>query len=818
MTSACILRAVLCATVAWAGTTSTQPSSSRPRRWIPLDRLVGYETEGKGVQLRGVSGEGGGERILRLGFVSSDVVRLHGAAVGDFSRPGDCQLAVRAEPGPDGSVRLRPADVGDAAASVVVSRFPLTLAVKDRQGRERLRVTGIALDPGSSAKGPGDVRQVEGWRLRLRASDGEAFYGFGERFNAVNQRGQTVQIWGVDAGMGSFLGIRATAYKNSPFFISSRRYALFWDSSYRLDYDVGASKPDEVCVVADGPIFDVYAFCHEDPKASLTALSDLTGRPLLPPRWAFAPWMGREAGAWRRKGLVKDDAVGEMLDVVKRFERLDIPHTAIYAEGPGAGDARLYHGLRGTGIRVFGWHSPTPDQWGNVKRGVDKREVFKRVLLRRRDGSIFTVPRGCFRQGHAYFDFTDPETLECIRAEFRDWLKLGLAGTMVDDGDDVPIDAAFHNGETGRRMHNRYHYHYHRTFHQVFREARGDDFVLFARAAGPGCQRFVCFFAGDHPESFDGLESVIHGGLSFGASGFPFWGSDVGGLLPRPLQPLTAPVYMRWVAFAALSPLMRCHGCSPREPWWFGQQAVDVYKQYAWLRMNLLPTIYSLAVEARRTGVPLMRLAYLEFPDDVEARRVERAYCFGPDLWFVPVTTAEATSRVYLPGEGAWTDLWTGETLRGGRWVERPTPYGREPLLLRRGAILLAALEDRALRWGRSMTPGKRSCVVATATNEAPSRRTLHLGPKRSITVESRRSADVWTLSVKEAWPDVGGFVVYAAGPRRVEWSGRRIVRVAEPGQPTATAPVERWWYDETQRSIKVIVRPDPTGQLRVVF
>jgi len=43
---------------------------------------------------------------------------------------------------------------------------------------------------------------------------------------------------------------------------------------------------------------------------------------------------------------------------------------------------------------------------------------------------------------------------------------------MVDDGDDVPLDALFHNGLTGRRMHNRFHYYYHKTFNQVFREVR----------------------------------------------------------------------------------------------------------------------------------------------------------------------------------------------------------------------------------------------------------------------------------------------------------------------------------------------------------
>lgn len=389
---------------------------------------------------------------------------------------------------------------------------------------------------------------------------------------------------------------------------------------------------------------------------------------------------------------------------------------------------------------------------------------------------------------------------------------------MVDDGDDVGVDTRFHNGRTGRRMHNRFHYDYHRTFNQVFREVRGDDFILFARAAGPGCQRFVAFFAGDHPESFDGLESAIHGGLSFAASGFPFWGSDIGGLLSRPFEPLTEPVYNRWVAFAALSPMMRAHGCSPREPWRFGPRAVAVYKHYAWLRMNLLPTIYSLAVEAHRTGVPIMRIGYLEFPDDPVARTIDRAYCFGPDLWFVPATNAEERIRVYPPGREAWTDIYTGRTLAAGHWVERPAKFGREPLLLRGGGILLAELEDKTLSWGGSMTGGKRLCIVATADAGGATERKIHLTPGRTVTLSAEKSGDAWVLRAKDAWPTVNGFVVYGPRPKSVEWAGRRISQADPRGAERSDKQAELWWYDDGQRSTKSLVRPDPKGVLRVVF
>ncbi len=813
MRSAGVDRAAIClimmsAATAWAG-----QDAGPARRWVRLDRLVGHQLADRVVRLTCATQNGKAECVLSLGFPQRQVVRAHASSQGDFAGTGAFRHEIDAVGGPEQDLRLQPRAGQDPAVRVVVHRRPFGLTVIGPSGDVLWRATEIALDAQAGTGTP-----PEGWRVRFSAAEGEAFYGFGERFNAVNQRGHSVQIWGADAGMGSFLGIRATAYKNTPFFLSSQRYALFWDSSYRLDCDMGKSRPDECVIVCDGPIFDVYVFGHPDPKSSLGFLSELTGKPLLPPRWAFAPWMGREAGAWRNTGHVKGDAIGEMLYVVQRFKELDIPHGALYAEGPSAANRRLYEELKDTDIRVLGWHMPAPDVSAIAQAGGGQRKDYEHVLVHRRDGSLFLVPKGSFLQGRPYFDFTHPETIKYVRLEFRDRLKLGLAGTMVDDGDDVPVDAVFHNGQTGRRMHNRYHVHYHRTFNQVFREVRGDDFILFARAAGPGSQQFVCFFAGDHPESFDGLESVIHGGLSFAASGFPFWGSDVGGLLPRPFEPLTEPVYKRWVALAAFSPLMRCHGCSPREPWRFTQRAVKVYKYYAWLRMNLLPTIYSLAVEAHRTGVPLMRLGYLEFPDDPNALSVERAYGFGPDLWFTPVTSADATTRVYLPGTGVWTDLRTGQTFQAGRWVQRPADYGAEPLFLRQGAILLATLEARGLCWGRSMTHGKRRCVVATTTADRPSRRTVYLTPDRSVELTATRNGKVWALAANGRWPEVGGFVVYGPRPNRVEWAGRVIAAIGKPDSKDVKRPTECWWYDTSQTAAKVLAKPSPTGELRVTF
>jgi tetratricopeptide (TPR) repeat protein len=75
-----------------------------------------------------------------------------------------------------------------------------------------------------------------------------------------------------------------------------------------------------------------------------------------------------------------------------------------------------------------------------------------------------------------------------------------------------------------------------------------------------------------------------------------------------------------------------------------------VARKYAELRYQLLPYTYTLAWEARATGMPLMRALWLHYPTDATARATGSEYLWGRDLLVAPVFTKGATSRdVYLP-------------------------------------------------------------------------------------------------------------------------------------------------------------------------
>ena len=581
--------------------------------------------------------------------------------------------------------------VKTADGTVIIRQEPFSISIYNAAGAQ---VTQIgAKDLAFRFDPDGKILATDFWN---RLDPSEAIYGFGEKYDRFNRNGSVLTLWGMDDWLGNGMGLRNTTYKPLPVFHSSRGYMVFDNSSYRLRADVGKTSPNQYRLTQQGPIFDYY-FWIGSPEKALQSYTALTGRPILPPKWAFGQWMGRGGGAWQSGPL--HDAVAEEENVVKRFAELDIPHSAIYAEGPSALSAPLNQFTAARGIKVLGYFMPAV------------RPVRQESLMPELKPDTLPVLR-CASENEArelgYVDFTNPNAMELCRRSWRQGLELGVAGSMVDYGDRVPEDAVFYNGAHGDRMHNSYYHDYQRTISDVFREKRGDDFILFGRGAAPGTQKWVGQFAGDHSSNFDGLRAVLTGALNLCACGFSTWGSDLGGYFGVP-EPA---VYIRWTQFGLFSPLMRWHGKAPREPWYYGAAAVANYQFCAWVRENLLNYIYNAAAVAHERGIPIMRSMAVAFPGERPLVAVRDEYMFGEDLLVAPVID-EHNSRAILFPSGLWTGLWDGKTVSGPANLESRVPLDKIPVYLRQGAVVPVHL-NRELQFGKSMTSGRVTALLVT--------------------------------------------------------------------------------------------------------
>ena len=523
----------------------------------------------------------------------------------------------------------------------------------------------------------------------------ESIFGFGERYDHFNQHGHILTLWGTDDWVGNTIGLLNQTYKPIPIYHSSREYMVFDNSSYRLRADIGKTHPEELRLTQQGSVFDYY-FWVGNPSDALQSYTELTGKPVLPPKWAFGPWMGRTGRGWNKPS---SNMIAEEEKVTKQFEELDIPHSAIYAEGGGNPESpELNAFMAARGIKVLSWFYPIISEATQAKLMPELKPAELPVLRT-------TDPWD-------HVDFSNPNAPELMRRVWNQRLTVGVAGSMIDFGDRVTEDAVFYNGKRGDEMHNFYSHDYHRTVAEIFREKRGDDFILFGRAAAPGNQKWVAQFGGDHASNFKGLQCGLTGALNLTSCGFSTWGSDLGGFLGWP-EPA---VYMRWTEFGCFSPLMRCHGRTPREPWNYGEAAVANYKYYTWVRENLLNYIYNAAIKAHRTGTSMMQSLAVAFPGESELSTVNDEYMFGGDLLVAPITSENNGRTIHFPA-GHWTSLWTGQSMSGPSTATIDTPLSVIPVYVKSAAIIPVQLAP-GLELGESMSPGRVNTLLITPPAE----------------------------------------------------------------------------------------------------
>ncbi|MBO3749102.1 alpha-xylosidase [Streptosporangiaceae bacterium NEAU-GS5] len=516
----------------------------------------------------------------------------------------------------------------------------------------------------------------------------EAFGGFGESFTPVDKRGQRPLMWNFDA----FGAESQRAYKNIPFYVSSRGYAIAVDSGMPVEFDMCQSTHSAVQIVVPDDLIDYYVIAGS-PAEALGRYDALTSAPVLPPKWAF--------GTWISSGFFRDSQERVMERARKIRSRgipCDVLHLDTYWQAEDHwSDMRwdpvtfpdpegMLAALDEMGFKVCLWMNPYISHLSPAFAEVAERGFF----LKTPSGEPYVadVWHGSY-PASAIVDFTNPDAAAWFRGLLKSLLEQGVAVFKTDFAEGVPHDAVAFNGMTGTELHNVYTLLFNDLVADVTREVRGYALV-WARSSYLGGQRHSAQWSGDSDAVYPAMGSTIRGGLSHGLSGVPFWSHDAGGFHGRPTDDL----FVRWAQFGALSPLVRFHGTTSREPWEFPDVEAQVVEAIR-MRYRLMPYIYSAAVTAAETGAPMMRALCVDYPDDPVAWQADLEYLLGEDLLVAPMTSADGTRTVYLPA-GTWVDHWTGEILQGCRHVAVSPPLDRIPLFVRHGAAIpVAEAADR---------------------------------------------------------------------------------------------------------------------------
>lgn len=426
-------------------------------------------------------------------------------------------------------------------------------------------------------------------------------------------------------------------------------------------------------------LYDLFVFDTHDPAKFMKDFSLITGPAVLPPKWAL--------GYMQSHRTLEDDK--QMTGIIDSFRIKKIPV-----------DAVIY---LGTGFTPRGWNKQQPSFEFNpdvFKR--EPKEVLAEMHAKNVKVVVHMVPldRDQLPTLHGNIPAKQGEKLDSGHIKNYWQQHVGLVKTGVDAF--WPDEGDWFDLFERVKRHQLY-YQGHLSSNPTLRP------WSLQRNGYPGIAQWGGWvWSGDTESSWKTLEAQVAVGINYSLSIGPYWGSDIGGFYPN--EELTGELYARWFQFGAFCGSFRSHGRTwwTRLPWGWGlsdlgplegnryplkselnNPAIEpVIKKYAELRYQLMPYTYTLAWEARHSGMPLMRAMWLHYPDDEKAKGMGSQYLWGRDLLIAPVFEKAAASReVYLP-KGDWYDWWTNKKESGGQSVIRSVDLSTMPIYVRAGAVI----------------------------------------------------------------------------------------------------------------------------------
>ena len=657
------------------GTARAQTTASQSA--VRLEAVTGSHTLRDGIELQA------GSATVRITALRDDIVRVR---IAPGALPEDASWAVL--PGPRGnSVDVEPLaaqsmpdapSLGFRTASldVRVERSPLRVVIRDLAGNV------ISAD----AVGRPTRFELGGFTLSKQMPGDEHYFGLGDKTGSFDRRNQAYTLWNTDVGPQESVD---PLYKSIPFFLGingTRSYGLFLDNTWRSWFDFGKQARDAISFGAEGGPLDYYVLYGPSPKHVVESYAYLTGTPPLPPLWAlgfqqsrysYSPEsQAREIANRLRADKIPSDVL--YLDIDYQFKNR--PFTVDPKTFPNFPQLvsdlhkQHFHLVNITDLHIA--HAPNQG-YSPYDTGEAGNHFVKNP-----DGSEFV---GMVWPGPAVFpDFTRAQTRQWWGGLYHQFVQDGVAGFWNDmnepsvfdgPGKTMPLNTVHRIEEPGFITRTATHSEIHNivglenargTFEGLL-QLRPDErpFVL-TRATYAGGQRYGFTWTGDNSATWNHLRLATQMVLNLGVSGISFVGADVGGFNGSPSPALLT----RWVELAAFSPLCRDHaakGTLPHEIWAHGPEQEAIRRRYLETRYRLLPYIYTLADESSRTGLPLMRPVFLEFPEIFATGfdHLDTEFLLGPSLLIAPPPFAETMDdyTVSFP-KGEWYDFWTGLKMR----------------------------------------------------------------------------------------------------------------------------------------------------------
>ncbi|GII22651.1 hypothetical protein Pme01_22480 [Planosporangium mesophilum] len=630
---------------------------------------------------------------------------------------------------------------------------------------------------------------------------------------------QPGQLGGWTRGLDAYpnqAGTDVGAYRLHPGILNRQGWSLLDDTYTALRTADGwaAARPQRRGAYQDGYFF---GYGH-DYQQALKDLRTLTGPAVMLPKWAFGVWFS-EYNAF---------TAGEYENsLVPAFRAHDVPLDNLVVDtdwkSPQQWDGWNWNPALFPDPQAFlDWAKGQRLNVAlNVHAGIDASDP-RFAQAQQTAGGALQRAAQCFsptcyrfdwadpRQAKAWFDLHEPFQQQGVRQWWLDWCCTDSVVDLPGLTPDSWINELYAENTDAQAL---------RGFVLARIGASFEDY-RGAPAAGPwGEHRSTVHFTGDTDPTWQALAYAAQLNPAEAAIGLPYVSNDIGSFKGRHLPD---DLYARWVQLGVFSPILRLHSDhGDRLPWQYGA-AQDPAANALRLREALVPYTYTLAWQAHRTGMPITRPLYLDYPEYDEAYRDPSEYLYGPDVLVAPVTTPGdvAAREIWFP-PGRWTDYFTGATYTGPATTTLRVPLDRMPVFVKAGGII-------------PQQPGRSS---VNADPAGPLTLTVYAGADGDFTLYndagegtgyargeysqtpiSYRSAGSVTIGAdRGTYPGRPSGRSYAvdlvgvAAPGRVTVDGHRLP------QTSADSAMPGWWYDPGTATLHIRTEALPTGAPHVI-
>ena len=548
-------------------------------------------------------------------------------------------------------------------------------------------------EPGLSTSWVGE--EVTSYKTMM---PGERFIGLGEKTGGLDRKGSGYTNWNSDNY--GYSTAQDPLYSTIPFYIGIHHnvnYGIFLDNTYQSDFNFGASNDRFSSFAARGGEMNYYFIYHKRLADIITAYTALTGRMPMPPLWSLGYQQNRysyypEAEVMRIAQTLREKLIpcdGITLDI----HYMDEYQLFTWNKNRFPDPLSMANKLNALGFKL----TVIVDPGIKVQKGAVAYESGAKdsVFIKYPDNTFYT---GQVWPGWCNFtDFTSEKGRAWWHKQVKFFSDNGVSGIWNDMneiatwGQKMPSNVLFdYDGAQTSLLqaHNVYGMQMARSSYEGAREHFNERPFILSRSGYAGLQRYAAIWTGDNRAEDDHMLLGVRLISSLGLSGVPFTGMDIGGFTGG----ASTALFTRWMQVGAFIPYFRNHSAlntKSSEPWTYGEDALEISRNYINLRYKLMPYLYSTFYEATQNGLSVVRSLAISYTFDpkIYDPDYQNQYLFGQSFMIAPFESTKDFGRVYFP-EGGWYNLYTDQRYEGNQEIIQPLTISRLPVYVKESSII----------------------------------------------------------------------------------------------------------------------------------